>query len=281
MSKKMKQHYVPKFYLKNFLPVENDPKRTPSLYVYQMGNIFRKSPENTGFKNYYYNVKIEGKEPSVIEDLLSVIESDAKPVISRTLSLGLSFLNEDDRYHLTRFISFLFTRTPRMRELLRVKWANFTKHGLDIHMQNNSVDKSIFKDSGAYLEFLNRKLDFNPELLIATSISAAIGQLTAFGDRNLILLYSHSKKFITSDNPVVLHNRKINCLDWLPGLGLPDTDFYLPLSSQVCLLGTYLYSDSLTQKITDYKVQFINDLICKHKNEYLFGSDDVYFKTLQ
>lgn len=276
----MKQHYVPKFYLKNFLPVENDPKRTPSLYVYQRGKVFRKSPENTGFQNYYYNVEIEGLAPSIVEDLLSVVESQARPVICKTLSLGLSFLSQDDRYHLTRFISFLFTRTPRMRELLRVKWANLTKHRLNIHLEDVGVDKTIFKNDEAYFEFLNNRLDFNSEFLIASSISAAIGQLPLFGDRNFLLLYSHSKKFVTSDNPVALHNRKLNCSDWLPGLGLPDTDFYLPLSGRVCLLGTYFYSDSLTKKITDDEVQFINDLLCKQKNEYMFGSDDDYFKTL-
>lgn len=272
MAEKKKQHYIPQFYLKKFVQKTDNPKIEPSLWVHKNGVSKKKSPSNTGFESYFYAIDGEDLDKNHVEDLLSTIESDTKPVLDRMLSLGIHSITEHERYIFARFLSFMFSRTPKMRELNNIALSRVIKDYAFQKMNRDGIPlrfKNLSKDS--VIELLNEHWTLPKDALIGMGLYGSVNNLPEFNDRNWCLFHTNDSHFITSDHPVVLINKYVDNDKALPGIVMRNTDFMFPLSPRVCLYGSY--DNVVNQSVSSAKVKEINSLIFKQSTGCIFSYD--------
>jgi hypothetical protein len=115
-----RHHYIPKFFLERFC-------RDGMLWVYDReSNEFRhQSPVNTAvIGDYYAAVGEEGGKNLDAENLLSRIETAARPVLEK-VDAGQE-LTSEDRQWLAVFIGFLGARVPDFEKM----FAELVDHGV-------------------------------------------------------------------------------------------------------------------------------------------------------
>ncbi len=96
MAKKKKQHYVPQFYLNEFLAENIEINQSKYLWVFEKNNkvLFRRSPKNVAFENYYYSFKYENEQVEDIENILSSLESDVSKLFKEFKTINLNTISE-------------------------------------------------------------------------------------------------------------------------------------------------------------------------------------------
>ena len=107
--KGIRQHYVPKFYLKNF-----------GDQIYQYDKETRKvsqcMPQNVAFQRNFY-ADSGNDDASKLESWMSQFEGRASTVISTIVETeSIAGLSDTDRTTLCDFVAFQFARTPEFRE---------------------------------------------------------------------------------------------------------------------------------------------------------------------
>src|SRR5713101_6495768 len=120
MSSLKRQHYLPEFYLHGF-------SRNGKLWVYDRQNreLREQTPVNTGVQGHYYSfTSASGVRQAVIEEMLSRVESDAKPCLEK-LRAGHP-LSLEERQKVALFVAFLRTRVPEFHELVQEMYGKFT-----------------------------------------------------------------------------------------------------------------------------------------------------------
>ena len=105
MADKKKQHFVPRFYLKNFSLLKNGK----TIGIFNVENekfIPEGALKNQAYKNYFY-----GKD-KVIENALGTLEGPSSEIISKIINYEI-FPNKATENHivLLTFIIFLHSRT--------------------------------------------------------------------------------------------------------------------------------------------------------------------------
>jgi hypothetical protein len=110
-----RHHFLPEFYLHGF-------SRDGYLWLYdrEKREYRRQAPRNTAVVGQFYTTELEGGETdTLVEEMLSQIETKAKPIID-SLVAG-ERLAHPERADLSYFLAFLFARTPKFeRETLQI-----------------------------------------------------------------------------------------------------------------------------------------------------------------
>jgi hypothetical protein len=214
-------HYIPRFYLKNF----EIPNRRGCVFVYRRG----RQPEVRGVKsvgsaNDFYTLKAEkvNIDRNAPDDFLKRIESDAAPIINRVLATPKLKLSNEELGVLAFFFGYLAVRTPVMR-----KRAINAKKATKL-----AILKAVAEDKKGYIRFAlehdlakteeeaegYRQATLLPEENFVTSLVGDVedfslqqafssGELItqAFLRKHWILIEASSTAFfMTSDNPVVV-----------------------------------------------------------------------------
>jgi len=273
MAEKKKQHYVPQFYLKKFVCKSNSPKIEPYLWIHENDVKKKKAPVNAAHKSYFYTVDTEGIDKNYVEDLLGVIEGETKPILDRILSLGINAITNPERYIFAKFLSFMLSRTPKMRELDESILSCSIKSHIFNNMKREDIPsrfKNMSEDS--VIELLNEDLNIPKEALIGMALNFSVDCIPEFNARNWCLLHTNGICFITSDHPVVLLNQHVDSDKYLPGLRMKTTDFIFPLSPKVCLYGSY--SNVENQALADDRVKKFNSLIYNQSKEVVFSHNE-------
>jgi hypothetical protein len=224
-SKKKKQHYVPRFYLKYF---SNDPKKkTISLW-----NIQRQLyAANASIREQAYANNFYGKD-GIIEDALALLESNASKVIHEILTRrAIPRRHSPDCIWLYAFIMFQAERTKASAD--------------DLEKMFDQLLKTAFKDHPKVKDYLPYV-----ELKIKEPASEKLGISSRFVPlildlRAKLILNTSEHEFVTSDNPVIRYNQFFELRRW-PGSGAgwanPGLQVLFPLSPRLLLM---LYDGSL------------------------------------
>lgn len=222
MSEPKLHHYVPRFYLKNFL---NNRSR---LYVFDKttDKIFPTTENSVAAENQFYRLPEpvpEGVDPLVIEKNLAAIESSAAIIINKLLSDvdaaelgGRLEISSQDRIILSEFISAQYYRTLEFYDLLPFLLSE-SKSELDVQALSEQERKLLhfyfLANSGCIENFTNDL--FSSIWIFAKNPS--------------------NVQLITSDHPVSIKNFE-NTM-WLKGIaGLSDGEYVVyPLSPKVVM----------------------------------------------
>lgn len=221
MTHAKRQHYVPRFLLRNFAPAGEE-----QVHVYDKSNdrVFRAHIANVAAESGFYDFRI-GDEVFSIEAGLGELEDAAAPILRVVIKeQSLAHLTEQHFVVIARFVAAQVMRTPhliaqsdRMAEQIRQR---LRERGDDPDLvpqlqpltpeEKRRLSASFVQDSAAFVPLLLDKL------WMLARTDAASG-------------------FYISDNPVTLHNsRRFGPLGNL-GLAVPGIEIYLPLSADLCL----------------------------------------------
>lgn len=240
----IKQHVVPKSYLKRFGKKNlNNKGYNIAVKQFKLNKIFIDSVDNVAFRKNFYDVS-DKVNPKYWENYFSrEIEPLYGPEMAGIIaSLTLSnkkndILTASQILSLSKMISFQILRVPGFLEL-RFKHGeimfdetiNETSQRFELHPE---TIKSILDD------FVNNKNDFIRDMTIP--LIAEKGRLDklseVLADKIWLIYFNNSSvPFITSDSPVVMYNFISNSVSYADnGVGRDDTFIYYPLSSKILI----------------------------------------------
>ncbi len=215
----IKQHYVPRFYLKNFADQQG------ILQTFDKKNNRLGSPKHysgVGYANYFYAVKtgVPDNISQEVEKWLGGFENSIASEMPRIIKkiLDNDHINKNDRYVLSVLMSLLWLRSPNMREQLNKMEENLMKQVFGLRATERVDDfikktkkeisdeekKKLVKTlkEGSYdVKFSNAQhLQFMTETLGFDGPGFAN---MFFGQKWKIYIAKGDKRFITSDSPLV------------------------------------------------------------------------------
>lgn len=212
------QHYVPKFYLKRFVN-KDDKLEILDCEHRRIGKP--RSPKSVCSEVYFYSVNDEYDEVSQeIENEFQRFESSIAKHYDEVADRFASFqeIRTSDKLLVATFMSMLYLRGPYMRKQINRMNADMIKQITKMRYSSPSIYEEIdeiAKEEGLNLTDKDKQevIDFavSGDYDVVTNNASHLrflGEMDGF--RNLLfhkhwLVYvsKSSKKFITSDNPVI------------------------------------------------------------------------------
>ena len=267
------QHYVPRFYLKNF---SIDPsKDSPQLYCYDKPDrrTFRTATKNVAGEQYFYDSS--GDQP--FEDFLAKIEGEFADAYRKILNYkNLIYLTENDRTAIAYSVATQEFRTRVFRdeymEGLEKLADRLREFDLSEEMEEQ-IDEFEDADDDTTAREQHKKFllesgwKFTEELL----------------SLKWILFENQSNtEFWTSDHPITRYNRYDH--GWKGSLGYRSKgiEIYFPLSPDVCLAfvdSTHFAGNpskielGSSDKDQDH-ITLVNELQVKQSKRHVFSKSD-------
>jgi len=261
--RKERQHFVPKFYLRNFSYKANGHQigvfNTRSSFFIQTAKL-----KTQAYKPFFY-----GKD-GVVEEYLSEIESSVGPIINSIIQNPKTFFPNKEQYTLLLyFIVLMSGRNPVASDNI---------------IENDAQIKQAFSDmsNGRY------RID-EERITREESIKIALGNLdfytTICSDLKIkFLINKCSIPFITGDNPVVKYNQFFENQNWplsYGGYGTVGIKFLFPISPIITLI---IY-DGTFYKVGDKKKMFLEIDMLEEINQlnllqFLNCSSIIFFNEL-
>lgn len=236
-TEKKNQHYIPKFYLRNFSYM-NNKKQIGVFNIFNQLFIQTAKLKTQGSKNFFYGYD------SKIEDGLADIEGTLAEVINGLINKN-SFPIRFSQGHnnLLIFVTLTDLRNP-------VKIQNTKK------MIEQGKEKLLEMDPNTDV---NKLIPIaNHEDIIKLSLSKTIKMSDIMLDLDYKLLLNQTNRpFITSDYPIVKYNQFLEQKKWShskTGYGLVGLQIFIPLNSQK----TLLFFDPRIYKVGDKKKKILN-----------------------
>ncbi|MGL5416149.1 MAG: DUF4238 domain-containing protein [Clostridium sp.] len=185
------QHYVPRFYMKNFSVIKgNDKKEKVLIDFYQFKEKLLK--ENIPTKSICYDKYFYG-EDGELEKKFAVKESIWARTIKNIIEITEHSLDEEEETNIKEFVVFQYNRTLGI--------LNHTKQ-----TNKDIVEKILYNNQGKEGE-----VEFENELKYEVDSSAIVKYsnelIEEINDLNVsIVKFNTINKLITSDMPVIMTN---------------------------------------------------------------------------
>lgn len=277
-QKTVRQHFVPRFYLKNFADEDNN---LSALDVRNRRIGRPRAYQSFGYERYFYAIET-GVADNVSQEIeiwlgrLETMISDALPGIIDKI-LAYKQITEEDRYMLAVLMSMLWLRSPAMRAWQAQASADLTKQLVRMsaseridRFSRSSPTPISDADRVSLLEMM-RTGSYDVRTNNVTHLKMMVECLgyngagfanMFFGMDWKMLIAQGGVRFAASDSPVV---------EWFPpptgfyGATFLERDKYFALTPQVCLLLVRPRNIGRIAKI---------------KRKTLFKNDDDTVKTL-
>ncbi|AFY70757.1 hypothetical protein Pse7367_2497 [Thalassoporum mexicanum PCC 7367] len=305
MTEVIRQHLVPRSYLRNFSIQErsaqknNKKQRGSQVFSFDKdeNKVFKANIENVAVEKYFYDLtSAPPADRQKVEKELGLIESQQSPFINDLLSRVGQIQNLDNNLHSTDLISdvekeylseFVAVQGLRTRKIRNLQ--NQAKQ----HPSTVSKKQDLVKSTANNILVANGQNDLNEEVLI-NGLSQLVDKVVndepelqrrlienrfeeyALKLRNdFIWIFGVNESemsFYTSDHPVASS---------LNGLFLPGSEIAFPLSKDLILVvkDKAHYTDDLDKdnkvlKMTEEDVKHYNSLQVKDSNRFVFSSID-------
>ena len=276
---KKKHHYVPKAYLNGFTDSEG------KLYVYRKDttkSAFYQSPENLGFRNYYYSQPKEDgtRDNNTLEDYFSSYEAKWPPFVER-LRNGECVNNQLDFFF--QFLTMQMSRTPATRDMIEHLLADSVKeHAKQLDRLGKLPPKP--KNHPDILERAVVSIDPHKSIHAMAEISKGFGILL---DRLgfAVVRNDTGNSFITCDNPVIWFDPSTPYDDMRPHTVRLDGPIFLyfPIAKDLAIIGTkdakpYFSELGLYdgKEATKSVVNTLNKLVARFAYEAFFSTEDIH-----
>lgn len=289
---KRKHHYIPVFYLENFTCIPEDSVQTPWVWIFERGKKepYRKAPANAASETRFYDVEgLNGKLSSVVEDLLSQLESLSSEVLRKILVR--QSLTQGERYAFAMFVVSMRVRIPYFKESfaqvvkdLARKFMEMSalqpglleeylrereaRTGEKIEIDVEEWRKSILSEESPY------EITVNPGLIMRIMLDAIanedLSQVLTDMQWNFLIAPENSY-FVTSDLPVVVVDPK----NRTKGAGFKSSasvELTFPLSATMCLLATWSREQDGYVETDQELLREINQRTCSYCTKYVFSS---------
>lgn len=259
------QHYVPQFYLANF--VIRPKKSTVYCYDKPKSKSFLVSVKNIASETYFYDKEKDSQQ--TIEKAFSVLEGSFKPIYDKVLSSGnLDSLTETERQTIALFVATQELRTREHREtiadMLRQAKARLYKENLtEEFKQKYEIDKWDSEEQIKSLHLVGLKQASRYAEYILNM------KWILFGNRTRM-------PFWTSDHPI----NRFNQIDAKPygnlGLLSKGIEIHYPLNPKIVLsfYDSTIYQNFPSRNEIDdlNNVVFENWLQVANSTRYIFSN---------
>ncbi len=273
MPSKKRQHYVPKFYLRNF----SIGGVGSAIGLYNVrSELYRPEAKlkTQAYRNYFY-----GKDKE-IEDALHIMETEAGAAIGRTIKKE----EPPDRYTKDHLALLLFTIFQRERTLSAAREKN--------ELLGKIVNELYALEKGLNPDSILARLAYKEPARVSLSIAAKL-HFIVWDLAYKLVVNETETPFITSDNPVVLFNQFLEERKKYgsnTGYAAKGLQIFLPISPRIAILfydeNVYKIGSKKKKSIRVFSeddINAINSLQLHNAEENVYFADDVkesYIKNL-
>ncbi len=308
MSKVKRQHYVPKFYLKEW------SNSNQQIVVFDKFNKkqFINNIQDVASEKYFYDIgtlpddekdkirKIaqeEGLEEAIepyldsnqlIEFMMGKVEALAAPILGKVISrlnglkafpeeylLGHSVIKDSEYYDIAYFISLQAVRTKEHRKVFDEVQKGLIKKLAQLKFKKDKFKNSI--EEKIQTEII-QKGNFNVEIDSEYSKSMHVSQIFLFARKLSEILLTHkwliqrrtsNLEFITSDHPVVKYS---NIQNPLCGTGYSNKgiEIHFPLSPDYELL---IYERTYLVSVSPFLANADRHIIDSIEQNVIYSND--------
>jgi hypothetical protein len=233
---KKNQHYIPKFYLRNF-SYDGNKKEIGVFNIFNKFYVKKAKLRSQGSKNFFYG--IDGK----IENILADIEGNLAVLIKNIISnhaLPRKFSIE--HIELLSFVAITDSRNP-------VRIDAMKNHFLQMEKTLRELDPNVDIDK------ILPRLSHEEHIKLSLSNTHTITEHILDLDFKL-LVNKTSNTFLTSDFPIVKYNKFLELKKWKhskTGYSLVGLKIFIPLSPIL----TVVFFDSSVYKVGNNKDKII------------------------
>jgi len=295
----MKDHWIPKFYLKGFL--DNNSEK---LYVFnkKSNTGYFKSPKSIcRSENYYHFSNVVSGNERIIDDFFTrIVENNAAPIIKKISSDSKYKPTIEDKRKLALFISFLRIRVPKFgktaKEFIEKPIQDYLKKLSELKGAENFI-KTYEEETGLksdmkpedFLEFIksySRDYEVPKNIyFLYRMFSIGIKQVDLILDMDWSFVYASPKRaFITCDNPFVLSSEGKVDRDKIVPITDPKIAKIISLSKSVCLfIGDKNNNSDTYRKFESsggQRVRTINTFFIINSDELIIGGNENIIQRL-
>lgn len=286
----VRQHYVPKFYLKNFADDEG------KIHLFDRPRkAFRStSPDDLSIIKDYYTVLANGVKRYDIEQKLSEIESQAKPILDKLIAGNPLTSAEVDGLHY--FLAVQSVRVPGFRDAAEQMEAEVIKRVADVMFSDPQRAKASMEISGEagsggftpavmvemyqqYRDKLTVEVDPHRSLEIMVQTTDHLFESLRRFSRLVVVQAPKDVLFITSDIPIMSFNHG----SYYPGatlLGLKDTVLSCPISRKTLLVLCDRGPDFRIDTSSKHSARAQNCYLARHSYEFSCSSSMVHIQSI-
>jgi hypothetical protein len=256
MTEPRKHHYISQCYLKGFAE-RRHKKAMLQVWEVESGRSFKTRPEGVGAERDFNRIEIDGIDPNQIEKAFSGFERELDGALDRIIA-ARSLENADDRNLLMNLITALVLRNPKFRDNFGNFHDEITKRMLGLMIASEERWESQRQQMAAaghdvseMLSYAEMKefYDRGEFKMLPTNTFMTHLELTNFNEMlpyvaarkwTMLVAPDDGNPFIASDHPARLTWSEPQASSlYGPGLGMPNTAIYFPLSKEIALLGTF------------------------------------------
>ena len=243
MSDPVRQHWVPKVYLRQFAIGGDSQSNDPQVYMYDLheGKQHTPSISNVTVKKHLYTITHNREKDFHVETQLADLESRVRPQLL-ALSNGENVLGQDEhRKLIASFLATLFMRNKtaiRFHEGLRTELIGNAKEKPGSSTVFTSLGENQYEfPSQIWEQFQNLDDSGKKNLFSSSILKTAQPVANVIKELKWVLLAAEDGNFITSDIPLVVYHPGEE--RW--GIGTKGTHIHIAISPKcVLLLGTDL-----------------------------------------
>lgn len=260
---KRRQHYVPKFYLRNF----SENGKAVGLYLFKVKKIIEYGSINDNlWEEYFYG------EDAVVENRLAEYEGKWKKIIFSIIETERLPETRTDLILLRYFILISSARTLKRGEQMNNDCMNLTKKVLEVE-DSEQFEKIMSMGEGR----LSAKVKYPtlPFLEVARELLPSVIDL-----KIELLINRSSIDYVTSDNPAVFYNQLFQekNLSREFGWGEYGIQFIIPISPKIaiCMYDSAVYDIKETELKSNNTINKLNELFLNNSNKllvFMYGGD--------
>lgn len=260
---KRRQHYVPKFYLRNF----SENNKSVGIYLFKTNKIIEHGSINDNlWAEYFYG------EDAMIENKLAEHEGRWNDIISSIINTERLPDTERDLTWLRYFILISSARTLKRGNQTNNDYTTLIKKVLEVEepelfkrIMNAGEDRLFVKMKYPALPFINVAQQFVP-LVIDLKMELLINRSTI--------------DYVTSDNPTVFYNQLFQEKNLSRGFGWGESgiQFIVPISPRIaiCMYDSEVYDIKENILNSNSTINKLNELFLNNSDElivFIYGGD--------
>lgn len=249
---KIDQHYVPRFYLKNFALVKGTGRKEKAfISFYQFDDEIYKEhipTKSVCYKEYFYG------EDGKVENEFADRETEWAKVINRIVQNKKFDLTNEQKKLLKQFAIYQYCRT--------LATYNHGKHMMSEILSQTFINNNPGVDEETVRDIITKKVD--KQVCVADVINSCDELVDLIEDLDMTIVKCNtSKKLITSDMPVIVMNPF--CVD-KAGMANVGIVILYPISPEIlvviydgkvyqgCIGDIVINNDSDVEKINMYQI---------------------------
>lgn len=271
MSDPRKHHYVPVFYLKQWVGAD---RRLCEYKKIRSGKIVtrRTFPDGTGYRRDLYRIdELLGPVAQAVErKFMHMVDTEANYALQKLVRGEMSPWTDKMRGAWTRFILSLWFRNPECVATIKQEMLAIWQRTL-VEMKNNYNELRDIGDPSTYNEFMARIETAAPykaalRLLLSVIDNQRIGQIIYKMRWSRVSLATSTIPLLISDRP----------LDMPHGLGAGSAYIALPIGPKMLFIAAHddTYEKHIASTDPTEVVKHVNQAIVHQAREFVWGIND-------